>query len=201
MAQIARILGVRLDDLMPVIDEEEIDLHRREVQLRDIARRISEIDSMINGTQGFDSGAVHQSARTLIKEAQAFMESHGGGFSWLERVVERARRIIDEINATERAIVKTVTETQGRLSDVFADSLSRAGLFPSDMIRPKAEPAPAANGGGEPEAAAEEEAAEYAEAGADADEAHDEPEELGEEPAGEEDADETRPRGGGWLSR
>lgn len=205
MAQIARILGVRLDDLMPVIDEEEIDVHRREVQLRDIARRISEIDSMINGTQGFDSGAVHDAARKLIQEAQAFMDSHGGRFNWLERVVERARRIIEEINATERSIIKTVVETQGRLSDVFADSLSRAGLFPSDMMRPRgepAEPAPAPNGGGQPEPAAPAPEAEEEAPGEVTGEAAPEEEifEPGVHEEGEEPEGEAQPRGG-FVSR
>lgn len=154
MALIAKTLGVKLDDLNPVIDEVQIDEHRREVQLRDIARQISEIDSMINGRGGFDSGAVRAGAQRLINDAKAFMADRGGKFDWLEGVIERAHKIIDEINSTEHSIVRTVTDTQGRLSQIFSDSLSRAGLFPRDMLTERAEraerpePAPKRNGSG-----------------------------------------------------
>ena len=145
MALIAKTLGVKLDDLNPVIDENEIDEHRREVQLRDIARQISEIDSMINGRGGFDSGAVRAGAERLIRDAQEFMASRSGRFDWLEGVIDRARRIIDEINTTEHSIVRTVMDTQGKLAEVFSDSLSRAGLFPRDMLK-ESHPRPGGNG-------------------------------------------------------
>lgn len=146
MVQIAKTLGVKVDDLMPAIDEGVIEEHRREVQLRDIARRISEIDSMINGSKGFDSGAVRETAQHLISEASSFMADRGGRFDWLEGIVEKARRTIEEINSTEKAIMETVTGTQSRLSEVFSDSLARAGLFPRDMLAEN-KPAAASNGG------------------------------------------------------
>lgn len=133
MVLIAKTLGVKLDDLMPAIDEAMLDEHRREVQLRDLARRISEIDSMINGSAGFDSGAVREAAEHLISEATSFMADRGGKFDWLEGIIEKARRTINEINSTERSIVETVTGTQARLSEIFSDSLARAGLFPREM--------------------------------------------------------------------
>lgn len=137
MAQIAKTLGVRLDDLMPVVDEEEIEEHRQEVQLRDIARLISEIESMINGRGGFDSAAVRNGSEQLMRDAQSFMSAHVGDFGWLEGVVEKAQKIIEEINRAERDIVGAVSKTQANLSDVFSDSLSRTGLFPQGMAKPK----------------------------------------------------------------
>ena len=134
MVQIAHTLDIKLDDLMPALDKAAIDEHRREVQLRDIARRISEIDSMINGSKGFDSGAVRDAAEHLITEATSFMSDRGGRFDWLTGIVEKARKTIDEINSTERSIVETVTGTQKRLSEVFSDSLAMAGLFPREMM-------------------------------------------------------------------
>jgi transcriptional regulator with XRE-family HTH domain len=143
MALIAGTLGVKLDDLMPVVDEAEIDEHRQEVQLRDIARLISEIESMVNGRSGFDSGAVRQGAQKLMRDAKGFMSAHKGNFGWLEGVVEKAEKIIEEINAAERDIVGTVANAQKSLSGIFSDSLSRAGLFPQGMARPRPErPAP-----------------------------------------------------------
>jgi len=144
MALIAKTLGVRLDDLMPVVDEEEIKEHRQEVQLRDIARLISEIESMINGRGGFDSAAVRNGSQKLMRDAQAFMNSHAGDFGWLEGVVEKAKKIIEEINKAERDIVGTVSKTQSNLSGVFSDSLSRTGLFPKGMAKPKPAAAPVA---------------------------------------------------------
>lgn len=137
MALIANTLGVKLDDLMPVIDEVQIDAHRKEVQLRDIARLISEIESMINGRSGFDSGAVRQGAQRLTRDAKAFMAAHRGNFGWLEGVVDKSQRIIDEINRAERDIVGTVSSAQKNLSGIFSDSLSRAGLFPQGMLQPR----------------------------------------------------------------
>ncbi|MHA1545490.1 MAG: helix-turn-helix domain-containing protein [Alphaproteobacteria bacterium] len=137
MAQIAQTLGVRLDDLMPVIDEIEVEEHRREVQLRDIARQISEIESMINGNAGFDSGAVRQGAVKLKREARDFMANRSGKFDWLEGVVTRAEKIIDEIGKVETTIVEAVTDSQKRLSSVFSDQLARSGLFPQGMIPPE----------------------------------------------------------------
>jgi len=142
MALIAKTLGVRLDDLMPVVDEEEIKEHRQEVQLRDIARLISEIESMINGRGGFDSAAVRNGSQKLMRDAKAFMNSHAGDFGWLEGVIEKAQKIIEEINKAERDIVGTVSKTQSNLSGVFSDSLSRTGLFPKGMAKPKPAPAP-----------------------------------------------------------
>lgn len=160
MAQIAKTLDVKLDDLMPVIDEEVIDAHRREVQLRDIARRISEIDSMINGSAGFDSGAVREAAQKLIADARTFMEGREGRFDWLQGITDKARKTIDEINATEKSIVRTVTETQGRLSEVFSDSLARAGIFPREMLS-EAKPRPdLGNGDAAPRRGAEPSASE-----------------------------------------
>lgn len=143
MALIAKTLGVRLDDLMPVVDEEEIDEHRQEVQLRDIARLISEIESMINGRGGFDSGAVRQGAEKLMRDATAFMGAREGNFGWLDSVIKKAEKIVDEVNRAERDIVGTVANTQRSLSGVFADSMSRTGLFPKDMKQPQSS-APAA---------------------------------------------------------
>ncbi|NND48709.1 MAG: helix-turn-helix transcriptional regulator [Rhizobiales bacterium] len=181
MVRIAKTLEVKLDDLMPAIDEGMIEEHRREVQLRDIARRISEIDSMINGSAGFDSGAVRDAAEHLISEATSFMADRAGRFDWLEGIVDKARKTIEEINSTEKSIVETVTGTQKRLSEVFSDSLARAGLFPREMLSEtkKSE----INGGNRPEAAAS------AEAGEDAD--------LGD--ADDEDEDGERSRG--WFLR
>jgi len=142
MALIAKTLGVRLDDLMPVVDEREIKEHRQEVQLRDIARLISEIESMINGRGGFDSAAVRNGSQKLMRDAQAFMNSHAGDFGWLEGVVDKALKIIDEINRAERDIVGTVSKTQSNLSGVFSDSLSRTGLFPKGMAKPKSAATP-----------------------------------------------------------
>lgn len=139
MAQIAQTLGVRLDDLMPVIDEIEVEEHRREVQLRDIARQISEIESMINGNAGFDSGAVREGAMKLKREARDFMANRSGGFDWLEGVITRAEKIIDEIGQVEGKIIEAVSESQKRLSSVFSDQLARSGLFPQAMI-PKNKP-------------------------------------------------------------
>jgi len=136
MALIAKTLGVRLDDLMPVVDEEEIEEHRQEVQLRDIARLISEVESMINGRGGFDSGAVRKGSHQLMRDAQSFMSAHKGDFGWLDGVVKKSQKIIDEINSAERNIVGTVANTQKSLSGVFSDSLSRTGLFPQGMAKP-----------------------------------------------------------------
>jgi transcriptional regulator with XRE-family HTH domain len=146
MVEIAKTLDIKLDDLMPSIDEEMIEEHRREVQLRDIARRIGEIDSMINGSKGFDSGAVRETAQHLIAEATSFMADRAGRFDWLEGIVEKARKTIEEINSTEKSIVETVTGTQKRLAEVFSDSLARAGLFPREMLGENKPAAPAANG-------------------------------------------------------
>lgn len=137
MALIAKTLEVRLDDLMPVVDEEEIEEHRQEVQLRDIARLISEIESMINGRGGFDSGAVRSASQQLMRDAQAFMKIRPGNFKWLEGVIEKAQKIIDEVNSAERNIVGTVSNTQRNLSGVFSDSMSRTGLFPQGMRKPE----------------------------------------------------------------
>ncbi|MFV2092619.1 MAG: helix-turn-helix domain-containing protein [Hyphomicrobiales bacterium] len=134
MAQIAQTLGVSLDDLMPVVDEIEINEHRREVQLRDIARHISEIESMINSNAGFDSGAVRDGAMRLKREARDFMANRSGNFSWLEGVVTRAEKIVEEIGDVETKIVEAVSESQKRLSKVFSDQLARTGLFPQAMI-------------------------------------------------------------------
>lgn len=139
MALIAGTLGVKLDDLMPVVNEAEIDEHRQEVQLRDIARLISEIESMINGRSGFDSGAVRQGAQKLMRDAKGFMSAHHGNFGWLEGVVDKAQTIIDEINTAEKDIVGTVSNAQKSLSGIFSDSLSRAGLFPQGMAKPRPE--------------------------------------------------------------
>ena len=188
MVEIAKTLGIKLDDLMPVIDEDLIEDHRREVQLRDIARRISEIDSMINGSKGFDSGAVRDTAQHLIAEATSFMADRAGKFDWLEGIVDKARQTIEEINSTEKSIVETVTGTQKRLSEVFSDSLARAGLFPREMMEHRK--AAMTNGGGR--AAAE---AGAADAGASA---------SGEEapPAEDENRDtEEGERSRGWFLR
>ena len=143
---------------MPAIDEGVIEEHRREVQLRDIARRISEIDSMINGSAGFDSGAVRVAAEHLISEATSFMANRAGRFDWLEGIVDKARKTIEEINSTEKSIVETVTGTQKRLSEVFSDSLARAGLFPREMLAETKQSA--TNGGHKPASGVAEQAGE-----------------------------------------
>ena len=163
MVRIAKTLEVKLDDLMPAIDEGMIEEHRREVQLRDIARRIREIDSMINGSAGFDSGAVRDAAEHLISEAASFMADRAGRFDWLEGIVDKARKTIKEINSTEKSIVETVTSTQKRLSEVFSDSLARAGLFPREMLSETKKSQ--TNGGNRPETAASAEASEDADFG------------------------------------
>lgn len=128
MTQIGHCLQVPLDDLAPVLDEDERLEREQSARINRIRAQIRMIEDLIVGPVDFNTGAVRQAASILATDAAAMMEEDESTGEWLSQVLSGVEEIVGLIDRAEGDIIETARSTRDELERVVMVSAFRAPL-------------------------------------------------------------------------
>ena len=98
MTAIGHCLGLPLDDLAPIADDDERVSREQAARINDIRAQIRFIEGLIVGPGDFSTGAVRQAAATLATDAEQMLTENGEQSDWLPQVLEGVEEILDLID-------------------------------------------------------------------------------------------------------
>lgn len=128
MTAIGHCLGLPLDDLAPIADDEERVSREQAARINDIRAQIRYIEGLIVGPGDFSTGAVRQAAATLAADAEQMLADNGEQSEWLPQVLEGVEEILDLIDRAEGDIIETARSTRADLEKVVTLSAFRAPI-------------------------------------------------------------------------
>ncbi len=131
MTAIGHCLGLPLDDLAPIADDEERVSREQAARINDIRAQIRFIEGLIVGPGDFSTGAVRQAAATLAIDAEQMLAENGEQSDWLPQVLEGVEEILDLIDRAEGDIIETARSTRADLEKVVTLSAFRAPMNPA----------------------------------------------------------------------
>lgn len=131
MTAIGHCLGLPLDDLAPIADDDERVSREQAARINDIRAQIRYIEGLIVGPGDFSTGAVRQAAATLATDAEQMLTENGEQSDWLPQVLEGVEEILDLIDRAEGDIIETARSTRADLEKVVTLSAFRAPINPS----------------------------------------------------------------------
>ncbi|HBM88330.1 MAG: helix-turn-helix transcriptional regulator [Parvibaculaceae bacterium] len=131
MTAIGHCLGLPLDDLAPIADDDERVSREQAARINDIRAQIRFIEGLIVGPGDFSTGAVRQAAATLATDAEQMLTENGEQSDWLPQVLEGVEEILDLIDRAEGDIIETARSTRADLEKVVTLSAFRAPINPS----------------------------------------------------------------------
>ncbi|MEQ9144312.1 MAG: helix-turn-helix domain-containing protein [Parvibaculaceae bacterium] len=126
MTAIGTCLGVPLDDLAPVVDEDDRAMREQAAKVNDIRAQIRHIEDLIVGPGDFNTAQVRQAAATLAADAQDIMANADEADDWLKQVLSGVEEILDLIDRAEGDIIETARSTRADLERVVSLSTFRA---------------------------------------------------------------------------
>ncbi len=126
MTAIGHCLGLPLDDLAPIADDEERVSREQAARINDIRAQIRYIEGLIVGPGDFSTGAVRQAAATLAADAEQMLTDSGAESDWLPQVLEGVEEILDLIDRAEGDIIETARSTRADLEKVVTLSAFQA---------------------------------------------------------------------------
>ena len=127
MTAIARCLSVPLDDLAPILDDQERSNREQAARINGIRAQIRHIEELIVGDGDFNTGAVRQSAATLAIDAQQMIDD-AEAEDWLAQVLSGVEEILDLIDRAEGDIIETARSTREDLERVVSLSSFQAPI-------------------------------------------------------------------------
>ncbi len=127
MTAIARCLSVPLDDLAPILDDQERLNREQAARINGIRAQIRHIEALIVGDADFNTGAVRQAAATLAVDAQQMIEDEEAEV-WLTQVLAGVEEILDLIDRAEGDIIETARSTREDLERVVSLSSFQAPI-------------------------------------------------------------------------
>lgn len=125
MTAIAVCLDVPLDDLAPIVDENERAAREQAAQMNGIRAQIRTIEELITGDADFNTGIVRQVAATLTVDAQALLDAAPEQNGWLADVLSGLRDILDLVDRAEGDIIETARTTREDLERVVSNEAFR----------------------------------------------------------------------------
>ncbi len=128
MTAIGHCLGLPLDDLAPIADDDERVSREQAARINDIRAQIRFIEGLIVGPGDFSTGAVRQAAATLATDAEQMLTENGEQSDWLPQVLEGVEEILDLIDRAEGDIIETARSTRADLEKVVTLSAFRAPI-------------------------------------------------------------------------
>lgn len=128
MTAIGHCLGLPLDDLAPIADDDERVSREQAARINDIRAQIRYIEGLIVGPGDFSTGAVRQAAATLATDAEQMLTQSGAESDWLPQVLEGVEEILDLIDRAEGDIIETARSTRADLEKVVTLSAFRAPI-------------------------------------------------------------------------
>ncbi len=128
MTAIGHCLGLPLDDLAPIADDEERVSREQAARINDIRAQIRYIEGLIVGPGDFSTGAVRQAAATLATDAEQMLAENDAQSDWLPQVLEGVEEILDLIDRAEGDIIETARSTRADLEKVVTLSAFRAPI-------------------------------------------------------------------------
>jgi transcriptional regulator with XRE-family HTH domain len=128
MTAIGHCLGLPLDDLAPIADDDERVSREQAARINDIRAQIRFIEDLIVGPGDFSTGAVRQAAATLAIDAEQMLTENGEQSDWLPQVLEGVEEILDLIDRAEGDIIETARSTRADLEKVVTLSAFRAPI-------------------------------------------------------------------------
>jgi transcriptional regulator with XRE-family HTH domain len=128
MTAIGHCLGLPLDDLAPIADDDDRISREQAARINDIRAQIRFIEGLIVGPGDFSTGAVRQAAAALAIDAQQLMVDDATPSEWLPQVLEGVEEILDLIDRAEGDIIETARSTRADLEKVVTLSAFRAPL-------------------------------------------------------------------------
>ncbi|MAN60828.1 MAG: hypothetical protein CMI60_02665 [Parvibaculum sp.] len=128
MTAIGHCLGLPLDDLAPIADDEDRVSREQAARINDIRAQIRFIEDLIVGPGDFSTGAVRQAAATLAIDAEQMLAGNGEQSDWLPQVLEGVEEILDLIDRAEGDIIETARSTRADLEKVVTLSAFRAPI-------------------------------------------------------------------------
>lgn len=128
MTAIGHCLGLPLDDLAPIADDDERVSREQAARINDIRAQIRYIEGLIVGPGDFSTGAVRQAAATLAADAEQMLTDSGAESDWLPQVLEGVEEILDLIDRAEGDIIETARSTRADLEKVVTLSAFRAPI-------------------------------------------------------------------------
>ncbi|MCE7997331.1 MAG: helix-turn-helix transcriptional regulator [Rhodobiaceae bacterium] len=131
MTAIGHCLGLPLDDLAPIADDDERVSREQAARINDIRAQIRYIEGLIVGPGDFSTGAVRQAAATLAADAEQMLSENGEQSEWLPQVLEGVEEILDLIDRAEGDIIETARSTRADLEKVVTLSAFRAPINPT----------------------------------------------------------------------
>lgn len=131
MTVLAGFLDISLDDLAPVISDEDKAVRERQARIDSICASLRRMESLVSGDQAFDTGAVREVARILRKEADELINTKYNPEGWLDEVLRAADGITALISRAEGQIVETAQSARGDLKEI---------VISKGLQRPREEP-------------------------------------------------------------
>ncbi len=128
MTAIGHCLGLPLDDLAPIADDDERVSREQAARINDIRAQIRFIEGLIVGPGDFSTGAVRQAAATLAIDAEQMLTENVEQSDWLPQVLEGVEEILDLIDRAEGDIIETARSTRADLEKVVTLSAFRAPI-------------------------------------------------------------------------
>eukprot|EP00439_Symbiodinium_sp_Y106_P088968 s1_g1504.t1 len=128
MTAIGHCLGLPLDDLAPIADDDERVSREQAARINDIRAQIRYIEGLIVGPGDFSTGAVRQAAATLAADAEQMLTHSEAESDWLPQVLEGVEEILDLIDRAEGDIIETARSTRADLEKVVTLSAFRAPI-------------------------------------------------------------------------
>ncbi len=128
MTAIGHCLGLPLDDLAPIADDDERVSREQAARINDIRAQIRYIEGLIVGPGDFSTGAVRQAAAALAADAEQMLTHSEAESDWLPQVLEGVEEILDLIDRAEGDIIETARSTRADLEKVVTLSAFRAPI-------------------------------------------------------------------------
>ncbi len=120
MTAIAACLDVSLDDLAPVMDEDERAEREHAQRINRVRAQIRLIEQLVTGSADFSTGAVRQAAESLAGEARQLMDEDEELRPWLGEVLRGVDEIRALIEKAEGNIIETAQNARLDLERVVA---------------------------------------------------------------------------------
>lgn len=120
MAVIAECLGVSLDDLAPVPDDEEREERALLARISGIKAQIRQIETLVVSSADFDTAAVRRAGQALVANAQALIGDECNPGGWLDEVIGGAEEILELVDRAEGSIIETAKTTRENMERVVS---------------------------------------------------------------------------------
>jgi len=120
MASLARVLGVSLEDLMPLNDEGmkwEREQSARIDMLRD---RTRELARMVASDNDFNTAALRSLAMQLAADAAELKNRDANKGGWLDDILGGLRNVMELLESTESDIIRKARQSREQLADIFS---------------------------------------------------------------------------------